>query len=121
MNPLATIASMLSMWTSSMSGLSLQARTGQLGVRDIGPIALNVGVGIIIVGLVTLILSGFGDTVNGTANPDTQSVIDTGIDSMLNFSTWFDIITTVAAAAIILGLILGFAGFVMGRRRRSGV
>ncbi len=77
-----------------------------LTIGDIGPIALTLGVAVIIISVVSLIL---GEMQGQVENESTAyEIIGDGLDSMSVFGDWFDIIVIVAVAAIILGLVMLF-------------
>jgi len=79
-----------------------------LSIGDIGPIALTLGVAVIIISVVSLVLGNMQDQVNDTSTA--YDIIGKGLDAMSVFGDWFNIIVIVAVAAIILGLVMLFRG-----------
>jgi len=100
-------------------GKSALSRKGQLSIGDIGPIALSLGVAVIIISVVSMILSNMQQNVNETTETEAYDVLTKGLDAMSTFGDWFNIIVIVAVAAIILGLVLLFRGTFSGGKARA--
>lgn len=98
-------------------GRSALSRKGQLSIGDIGPIALSLGVAVIVISVVSMILSNMQANVNETSEAEAYSVLTKGLEAMGTFGDWFNIIVIVAVAAIILGLVLLFRGTFSGGAR----
>ena len=78
-----------------------------LGIGDIGPFALAIGVAVIIVAVVAMILATMKDNVT---EGNATAIIQKGLTAMSNFGDWFGLIVVVGVAVIILGLVLLLRG-----------
>jgi branched-subunit amino acid ABC-type transport system permease component len=92
---------------------TLHNKMSGLTIGDIGPIALTLGIAIIVIAVVAMILSNMRDQVNNTSTAYT--IIGKGLDALNVFGDWFGIIVIVAVAAIILGLVMLFRTTASGR------
>lgn len=78
------------------------------GVGDIGPVALAVGVGIIIVAIVALILAEMNTQIT---DANATQVLDAGLAAIITFSDFFGVIVIVAVSVIILSLVMLLSRF----------
>jgi hypothetical protein len=79
----------------------------QLGINSIGPVALSVGVAVIIVAVVALILA----TMQGASTDGNfTNVVSLGLTALTSFADWFGIIVIVVVAVIILSLVMMLRG-----------
>lgn len=82
-------------------------KKGALSVGDIGPIALAVGIAIIIVAVVAMILAQMNTNIT---DENATEVLNLGIAAIMDFADWFAIIVIVVVAVIIIGLVMLLRG-----------
>lgn len=78
------------------------------GVGDMGPVALAIGTGIIIVAVVALIL---GEMNTQITNANATTVLNAGLAAIIVFSDFFSVIVIVAVSVIILALVMLLSRF----------
>jgi hypothetical protein len=78
-----------------------------LGIDSIGPVALSIGVAIIIVSVIALILANMS---GASTNGNFTYVIGKGLTAIQTFADWFQIIVIVVVAVIILALVMLLRG-----------
>lgn len=84
-----------------------------MGLGDIGPVALSLGLAVIIIAVTSLILAQIGENVTNT---NATYVINKGLDAMTSFADWFAIIVVVVVSVIILAIVLLLRNAAGGRQ-----
>lgn len=87
--------------------IQLKHRMKGLGIGDIGPVALSVGIAVIVVSIVALILAQLS---TGSTNANFTYVVGKGLTALTSFADWFAIIVIVVVAVIILALVMMLRG-----------
>ena len=83
-----------------------------LGVGDIGPVALSVGVAVIIIGVVAMVLAQMNSNIT---DGNATYVFNQGLSAMTTFSDWFVVIIIVVVSVIILALVMLLRGMGGGK------
>ncbi|MCS7231796.1 MAG: hypothetical protein RMJ67_06635 [Elusimicrobiota bacterium] len=85
-----------------------------MAVESLTQLAIMLVIAGVVIGMGTVILSEFRTQVSSNVNA--TAVIDRSVSALGTVSNWFPLITIVAAAAVILGIVLGVFGPLSGRR-----
>lgn len=94
--------------------MKLESKTRKgMGIGDIGPVALSLGLAVIIISVVTLILAQMNTTVT---DANATYVLGKGLAAMTSFADWFAIIVVVVVSVIILAIVLLLRGAAGGRQ-----
>lgn len=83
-----------------------------LGVGDIGPVALSVGVAVIIVGVVAMVLAQMNTNIS---DANATYVFNKGLTALTTFADWFVVIIIVVVSVIILALVMLLRGMGGGK------
>lgn len=95
-----------------MMATSFHRKMKGLGVGDIGPVALSVGVAVIIIGVVAMVLAQMNANIS---DGNASYVFNKGLEAMTTFSDWFVVIIIVVVSVIILALVMLLRGMGGGK------
>ena len=82
-------------------------KKGEMAIDSIGPVALSIGIAVIIVAVVAMIL---GNMKTNVTDANATYVLTKGLAAMSSFADWFSIIVIVVVAVIILALVMLLRG-----------
>lgn len=78
-----------------------------MGIGDIGPVALSIGIAIITISVIALILANMS---TASTNTNFTYIVGKGMTALTSFADWFQIIVIVVVAVIILALVMFLRG-----------
>lgn len=78
-----------------------------MGIGDIGPVALSIGIAIITVSVIALILAKMQ---GASTDANFTSIVGKGLTALSSFADWFGILVIVVIAVIILALVMFLRG-----------